>query len=155
MRVRIKSVLPAPSAQVWQKVQQSQTLLYVTKGLLSFDGTEAFPAQWRQGLTIHTRLKLFSIFPLWPHQLVFDMICQQQRLMLTQESGGLVSESRHFIQVQTKDHHSCYYLDEVEIRAGLFTPVLAVCAWLFYRYCQWRWKRLLGESFLSGDKTVP
>jgi len=155
MRVRIKTVLASPSADVWHKVKQSQTLVYVTKGLMSFDGAEHFPVQWHQDLKIDTRLKLFEIAPLWSHQLLFEMICEEQRILLTQEGGGLVSEWRHFIQVETKDKNSCYYLDEVEIKAGLLTPLISAFAWFFYRYRQWRWKKLLTATMLPGDQSLP
>ena len=48
----------------------------------------------------------------------------------------------HRITVDDEGWGSTRYLDEIEIAAGVLTPFVWVYAQLFYRYRQWRWRRL-------------
>lgn len=41
----------------------------------------------------------------------------------------------------------CSYTDQVDIQAGLLTPIVAAFAWFFYRHRQKRWKQLIRKEF--------
>jgi hypothetical protein len=62
--------------------------------------------------------------------------------ILTHESGGLISVWNHQMAVESKPDGQSVYSDVVEIRAGVFTPLVWLYANIFYRYRQMRWQLL-------------
>jgi len=139
MKASITSVLPASADRVWALVRQSRTLVFITRGLLRFAGSDRFPPEWHQGETVQTRLFFFGVLPAWRHRLTFDQIDPSERILATQEGGGLITIWNHRILVKAVSASACQYTDEIDIRAGLFTPCVWLYAHVFYRYRQWRW----------------
>lgn len=146
MKAIINTELNIPSEDAWFLVKQSKTLIYVCKGLLAFNGSNSFPEQWREGAIIHTRLLFFGVIPAWQHSLRFESISNELKIILTQEKGGLVQSWNHEIKVEEKSSTSCIYTDTVDIKAGLFTPLVWLFASFLYRYRQRRWKLLPHKS---------
>ncbi len=143
MNVKVTRILPASADQVWAKVKRSDTLVFICHGLLAFDGSDNFPETWFQGHTEQVRLRFFGLIPAWQHHLHFKRLDDDEMKLVTEEGGGLVPTWNHTIAVEALDADRCRYTDEIDIRAGLLTPIVALYAHLFYRYRQWRWKRLL------------
>lgn len=143
LKAIIKTQLNIPADNAWDLVKQSQTLVYVCKGLLSFDGSHQFPKQWREGDTINTRLKLFGIIPAWKHSLRFILISDESMVISTEEKGGIVQSWNHEIKFEVNSEFSCFYTDTVEINAGIFTPFIWLFANALYRHRQRRWKYLI------------
>ncbi len=143
MRAKISSVLNAPAEKVWLLVKKSSTLLYITKGFLGFAGAEHFPNEWREGTTERTRLLFFGFLPAWKHRLSFQKISDSERVLYTNEGGGLVPTWNHLISVEPLSAYTCRYTDDVEIKAGLLTPLVWLYAEILYHYRQWRWRSLL------------
>ena len=54
MKAIIKAELNCPANSAWLLVKQSETLIYVCKGLLSFKAQERFPRVWKEGQVIET-----------------------------------------------------------------------------------------------------
>ncbi|WP_116364816.1 hypothetical protein [Parahaliea mediterranea] len=135
---------------MWALVKRSDTLLFVSRGVLGFSGALRLPEQWQQGATESVRLRFFGIIPGWMHTLTFVEICDSQRCLVTQEGGGLVAVWNHRIQVSTGLQQTCIYTDDVEVRAGLFTLPVWLFAQFFYRYRQRRW-RILVRRFQTGS----
>lgn len=143
MKACIETIFPASAAVVWARVKRSDTLLYITRGMLGFAGSGRFPEYWREGDTQHTRLLFFGVLPGWRHRLFFERVDDDQQVLLTREGGGLVPVWNHRIEVEPLDTNRCSYRDEIEIQAGLLTPVVWLYAQVLYRYRQWRWRWLL------------
>lgn len=147
MKVSINSTIKAPAEEAWALVKQSDTLLYVTRGLMGFKAIESgLPVRWQQGNTEHLRIMLFGFIPAWRHQISFIEISDKNMDMLTHESGGVVNKWNHLISVKRLDNSSCKYTDDVEIKAGLFTPLIWLYAHAFYRYRQLRWRSWIKKS---------
>ncbi|MDR5873711.1 MULTISPECIES: hypothetical protein [Vreelandella] len=145
MKLTLATTFPAPADHVWALVKQSSTLLFVCKGLLGFERSEHFPQEWREGNREVTRLMFFGYIPAWKHTLTFTRIDDEQRILATEEGGGLVPVWNHVIQVAPDGSKACTYSDEVNIKAGIFTIVVWLYAHIFYRYRQHRWRTLLRE----------
>ncbi len=145
VKLTLTTTFPAPADQVWALVKQSGTLLFVCKGLLGFGGSERFPQQWREGSIEVTRLMFFGCVPAWKHTLRFERIDDDQRILATEEGGGLVPVWNHVIQVVPDGNRTSTYSDEVNIEAGIFTIVVWLYAHGLYRYRQRRWRKLLRE----------
>lgn len=146
MKAIVKTQLNIPADKAWNLVKQSQTLVYVCKGLLGFDGSHRFPKQWRVGDTINTRLKLFGLIPAWKHSLRFILISDESMVIFTEEKGGVVQSWNNEIKFEVNSESSCFYTDTVEINAGIFSPVIWLFANVLYRYRQRRWKYLIQQT---------
>lgn len=143
MKLTLATTFPAPADHVWALVKQSSTLLFVCKGLLGFGGSERFPQEWREGNKEVTRLMFFGCIPAWKHILTFKRIDDEQRILATEEGGGMAPVLNHVIQVAPDGSKACTYSDEVNIEAGIFTIVVWLYAHILYRYRQRRWRTLL------------
>jgi len=146
MKVSISTTLKISAEDAWDLVKQSNTLHFVTRGLMGFKPIgPALPYQWIEDKTETLRIMLFGFIPAWKHQIRFKEISDSQMKMLTHESGGLINTWNHLISIKTIDDSSCKYTDEVEIKAGIFTPFIWAYANLFYRYRQKRWQHLINN----------
>lgn len=143
MKAIIKTELNNHAKSAWLLVKQSETLIYICKGLLSFKAQEHFPMIWKEGEVIHAKLRFFGVIPAWKHSIEFKKISDQSMTMLTQERGGFVKHWNHEIKFENKNNTTCIYTDTVEIQAGFFTPFVWLFANILYRYRQQRWKKLL------------
>ena len=146
MNATITSKLNISANDAWHLVKKSSTLTFVTKGLLSFSDCDHFPAEWIENKSVISRLKFFGFIPAWNHQIFFQKVSDPELEIATDERGGIVSKWRHRIKICSMDKGAtCLYTDEVEIEAGLFTPVVWLYANLLYRYRQLRWKVLISK----------
>ena len=147
MKVSISSNIQVSADEAWKLVKKSSTLLYVTRGLMGFRSlTSNLPSEWQQGSTEKLKIMLFGVIPAWSHQIIFEDISESQMAMLTHESGGVVKAWNHNISVRPVGNNSCYYTDDVEIEAGIFTPIIWLYAHIFYRYRQLRWRFLVKQG---------
>jgi len=118
-------------------------LRYITKGLLSFrTESEQLPEHFAAGETYRVRLLFFGRIPAWWHEITIVQLNDIEREILTSEQGGSVKEWNHRITVDERGPWRSHYTDEIEIGAGPLTPLVWAYAQLFYRYRQWRWRRL-------------
>lgn len=145
MTILVESYLPLPAGEAWQLVKRSQTLIFVTRGIIGFRPGD-FPAIWQQGQLISTRLYAFGLIPLWKHSLKFERIDDDRMELSTSESGGLISVWNHLIKIEKESETMCKYSDKVEIRAGILTPLVCLFAQAFYLYRQRRWKLMVDKT---------
>lgn len=146
MKISISSNIKISADEAWKLEKKSSTLLYVTRGLMGFKSLSSnLPNEWQQGKTEKLRIMLFGIIPAWNHQISFKDISDFRMAMLTLESGGVVKTWNHTISIQSVDNNSCYYADDVEIKTGIFTPLIWLYAHVFYRYRQLRWRFLVKQ----------
>jgi len=143
MKVSVSTTFDITADKAWKIVKQSKTLSYITKGLISFKGVELFPTQWQAGQTENCTLLFFGFIPAWQHKLHFVDIDDNNYTISTREKGGLIQHWNHVIKVKYLSTQHCQYTDEIEIKAGLFTPIAWLYAHVFYRYRQFRWKGLI------------
>jgi hypothetical protein len=147
MKISISSNIEASAEEAWKLVKQSNTLLYVTRGLVGFKPIKSsLPEEWQQGKTEELRIMLFGLIPAWRHEITFKDISGANKVMLTHESGGVVNTWNHLISIKSADTFGCNYTDDVEIKAGVFTPLIWLYAHVFYRYRQLRWRFLVKKS---------
>lgn len=147
MKARITTKLNISAENVWQLVKKSSTLVFVTKGLLSFSDSSHFPAEWAENKTVISRLKFFGLISAWNHQIYFQKVSDSELEIITEEQGGIVSKWEHRIKISSMNEETAsLYTDEVEIEAGLLTPVVWLYANFLYRYRQLRWKSLISKQ---------
>ena len=149
MKARITSILNTPTEKAWAAVKQSKTLTYIAKGFLHFEGAENFPHEWVQGKTEQCRLIFFGFIPAWQHALKFIRIDNHKHQLFTEEAGGLIPQWNHLIKVEPLTEFNCRYTDEIDIKAGIATPLVWLYAHAFYRYRQHRWKKLIHARYFQ------
>lgn len=67
----------------------------------------------------------------------------QARELYSNEMGGMIRVWNHLIKIEHESHGRCSYTDQIDIHAGWMTFGVWLYAHLFYRYRQYRWKRLI------------
>ena len=127
----------------WKLLLQRNTFLYITKGFLGFTGSKNWPEKFFEGLFIQTRLIFYHIIPSWKHQLQIVTLDHNIHELLSNENGGPVRSWKHLIRIEPETDLKCRYMDQVDIKAGIFTPFIWGYAHIFYRYRQRRWKKLI------------
>ena len=126
----------------WDTVKRPETLRYVTKGVLGFRTEDELPEHYDAGETYRVKLLFFGFIPAWWHEISIERLDNSHREILTSEAGGAVKQWRHRITVDERGPWRSWYTDEIDIKAGLLTPLVWAYAQLFYRYRQRRWRRL-------------
>ena len=139
---RIQTQLPTSAERAWSALLKRDTFLYITHGMLGFAGADQWPAEFREGTEVEARLLFFHLVPTWKHHLRIVRVDERKRELISKEHGGFVRQWNHRITIEPQLTQRCRYTDEIEIRAGLLTPVVWVFAQVFYRYRQMRWRRL-------------
>lgn len=153
MVARISTELGAPVEAVWALVKRKETLLYVTRGVMGLPDAGAWPEEWREGVEVAGRVRLFHVLPGWEHSMRAVSLDEQRRELRTQERGGFVKRWDHLLKAEALPGGRTRYTDEITIEAGALTPVVWAFANAFYRYRQARWRvmaRLLGDLPVSG-----
>jgi hypothetical protein len=61
--------------------------------------------------------------------------------------GSLAAKWDHLITISQGTDGNVVYTDDVEVSAGWLTPFVWLYAHVFYRYRQYRWRRLVRRGF--------
>lgn len=147
MTVRVSSHLPAPVEQVWELLLRKDTLLTITRGVVSYADSEQWPERlFNCGTALTMQVRLFGCGPASPHKVRVVRVDEAEREIETEEHGGLVSAWNHRMHVEAVSTVESRYTDTIELRAGLLTPVAWSFACLFYWYRQRQWRNLLAED---------
>jgi hypothetical protein len=144
MRIFLESLLPCEADLAWSAVQTSALLLEIAAPLISLrpERGQEMPARWPLGVAVRLRPRLFGIVPLATRTLNFERIDHDKREIQTREFDALIRRWDHRIQVQPAGAETCRYTDDVEIQAGVLTPLAWLFAQWFYRHRQKRWRRV-------------
>jgi ligand-binding SRPBCC domain-containing protein len=145
MRVVRHSIFPASADEVWELLQRLETLLYITRGMVSMEPVEV-PDQVREGAVIRLKIKVLNAPPAMDYEMRFVRVDPAAHVMLTNEHGGVIRHWVHRITVEQLSAGRCLYTDQIDIDAGLMTPLVAGFARVFYRIRQRRFRDLLPRS---------
>lgn len=141
----ISSKLPMTIDDAWERVQRSDLLEYVTKGLIKFLPVEKkFPEYWEEGMEVKARMLFFGIIPIGGvHVLNFVKIDSKRYELITNEYDDAAKIWNHRISLtDLKGSKDILYKDEVVIYGGIMTPIITWWAKLFYQYRQKRWLKI-------------
>jgi len=156
MIARFGSMLLCDYETFVSRVLTSASLHYIAKPLLSFNPTDPkeFPQKWVNG-EYSVQIKLFGVIPLGNQMIRIELIEKgkdQEYIIRDNGSSKLIPKWDHWIFIsKTNDPNIIRYLDRVEIKAGLMTPIIWLFAHIFYRWRQYRWKKLVQTSFEELD----
>ena len=156
MRVFVESVLPCDADLAWEEVQHSALLVGVARPFVLIEPMpgEAFPIRWTAPTTHLCRCFLFGLIPLGTRTLTFARIDHDLREIHTRESDPLIRQWDHCIRIKPLGKSRCHYSDEIELDAGVLTPLVWLFTTGFYMHRQRRWRtvarRLQAQSKASG-----
>ncbi len=140
--VDLSSQLQAPADAVWAAVKTPAAFRAVTRGLISMPMIRERQDEWREGETVVGWVFLFGFIPFSRHHLHIAKIDEEARTMRSREQGGLLKRWDHDIIVTPVSPQTCSYRDQIDIDAGVVTPVVVLYARFFYRMRQRRWREL-------------
>jgi hypothetical protein len=145
------TVLDGPADVVWAAVRTPQAFRFVTRGLVDWRPLRQRTEPWQQGDEGTGLLLLGGVVPFSRHRIRVESIDDHERVLRSDESGGLIRSWRHDIVVEPLAEGRSRYTDVVHIDAGLFTPIVVAVAWLFYCERQRRW-RVLAPILAGADQ---
>jgi hypothetical protein len=140
--VRISTDLEIPADLAWETVKKPETFRYVVRGVMGVQQLDEIPEDWGEGLTVRVRLFFFHVIPAWKHEIRIVRLDEAAHEIYTNEHGGPVRRWNHRIRIDRGSGGRCRYTDEIEIHAGLLTPLTAAFTQVLFRYRQRRWRKL-------------
>lgn len=149
--IRRSTVLDGPADLVWAAVRTPQAFRFVTRGLVDWRPLRHRTEPWQQGDEATGLLLLGGVVPFSMHRIRIESIDDHERVLRSDESGGLIRSWRHDIVVEPLADGRSRYTDVVHIDAGLLTPFVVAFAWLLYRERQRRW-RVLAPILASTER---
>lgn len=146
MRIMLDCWLPQQPEWVWQRVQKSATLDFVAAPLITFKpGAGCFPQVWCAG-EHRASMWLFGLLPLGWQTIGIEYPEGSDGMVLRDNGHGLMARTwDHWIFV-TEENGGTRYVDRVDVRAGLLTPLIGVLARIFYAHRQRRWQVLASRD---------
>jgi hypothetical protein len=145
MRARIATRLNGSFATVGKLLQRPSSLAYVAAPVLRFESADggSLPARWETGTRLRLKLHLFGMVSLGSHVIELERVDPRAGVIVSREHGRIARVWNHRIEFRETAPGRVEYADEIEIRAGLLTPLVWLFAQLFYRHRQRRWRKLL------------
>lgn len=148
--IRVVSEFAVPAKDVWTLLKRRDTFVYVTRGLMRYDGAETWPeCLLTPDVSIHTTVHPFHCLPGSCHCFRVVRVDEEQLEIHTEEFGNMIQVWNHSMKVEPVSHFRCRYTDRVELDAGTLTPMVYLAASLFYHYRHFRWRRMLATRELS------
>jgi hypothetical protein len=140
-KIKVASIIPIDIDSVWEKVQTSALLSFVSKGSVSFIPTsDSIPETWKEGITVSVKMKIYGFVPIaGPHYIYFEKIDPINKILQTIEWDHFAKMWNHKISMQKINENSIIYEDEVIIYGGILTCLISRWAKLFYKHRQKRW----------------
>jgi hypothetical protein len=148
--LNVSSRLDALPDAVWKIVKSSATFQFVTRGILSLSDELRLPPEWAAGQSFRFRLILFGFIPAWMHEITILSVDDARRTMQTAEKSGPLRRWDHTLSVRPSPNGGCSYTDTVNLDAGLLTPLAWAIAHVFFRYRQFRFRRLARSELVKA-----
>lgn len=152
MRTCITTTLDCSKDRVWQEVKTSRLLEYVAAPLIVFEPLQpiCFPQVWEEGRYLIT-MKLFGWLPFGRQWMVISIPQADEQVYQIRDNGygDRIARWDHRITIQDAPDGKTSYTDQVDIEAGLITPLVWLFSQVFYRHRQRRWRNLVKHNFGS------
>jgi hypothetical protein len=152
MQATIRTELPIDLPTAAAFLRQPATMIFVARPLVTFTPLDPpqLPETWTEG-RYRVALRLFGIIPFGRQAIGirFEQVDDPAEfIMRDQGGGGLIRVWDHRLVLQSRGSARVAYTDQVDIQAGLLTPLIWAYAHLFFRWRQYRWRRLIRQAAL-------
>jgi len=146
MKIQISTTLNCSPDRVWEELQTSRLLSYICYPLVVF--VPVNPPSFLDRLSerrYDVKIKLFGFIPFGRQAIVISVPAPY--CLRDNGFGTLISKWDHLITVKPSGSNKTIYTDSVEINAGFLTLLVWLYASIFYRYRQYRWRKLVASGF--------
>ena len=137
MTARSTADLPIPAELAWRIARKTSGQLYLNR--LIFAYADDLPEIRGEGYTVETRVKLLGFVPAWKHRQRFARVDHEKREMLVEERAAPYKAWDHLMRVDALADTRCRFVDQIDLDAGPFTPIVWASASLL---CRIRMRRL-------------
>lgn len=153
MRLTRTIRLACTAERCFDEVQTTRLLVHIAQPLLYFTPVDPpqLPSRWEER-EYTVAMHWLGLLPLGQHIVRISGQDHTQRdgrfsvELRDNGSGTLIARWDHRIFIQAAAQ-GCDYTDQVDIQAGLLTPLAWLFAWGFYRHRQQRWQQLVRRNF--------
>lgn len=149
IRINISTILLCDFQQIILEVKKPKLLEHVAYPLVKFMPVklDSFPKTWVDGI-YWVNLKLFGILPFGKQAIVISYPAVDKDTFILRDNGysNLIKTWDHIITIK-KHNEKTFYSDSINISAGIFTPIIYLFAFLFYKHRQRRLKKLVRCRF--------
>jgi hypothetical protein len=123
-------------------------LNYVVAGLMKFQPIDPseFPERWSPGL-YKVRMSAFHLIPVGWQYVGIELPSEHDSWFVRDNGSGSIAKVWDHLIFIEPDGDQTRYVDEIRIDAGILSWPVSIYAKLFYRYRQWRWRRLVALDF--------
>lgn len=150
MRTRLTTLLDCSKERFWQEVQTPRLMEYVAAPLVTFDPLQPdrLPQVWKAGC-YQVAMKLFRWLSLGRQWVVISIPQAGDHLYQLRDNGygDRITRWDHWITIQEATDGKARYTDQVDIEAGLVTPLVWLFSQVFFRHRQRRLRKLVKDNF--------
>ncbi len=145
MKLKFQRRLNASTTLVWDKLLSPETLDFVASPMVVFNYQSEKPVKWIEGNYI-VELKLFGFIPFGTQTISISFPNSNSNTLYLRDNGysNLITKWDHLISLESLGEHTLY-TDNLEVRAGILTPIIWIFGLLFYSHRQRRWVKLINQ----------
>lgn len=142
--VKLEHEYQQNARQVWHVATNIQYFEKIMRGLVSFRGLPKAPLH--EGQVLQLQVSLFGILPYQPYHINIVTFDEDKMQFCSMEKGVGVHLWRHELRVMPNgDDSGCKIIEQIEIDAGVSTPIFVLWAQFLYKKRHPRRLSLLAE----------
>lgn len=141
-RVTVTSKFGTSIENVWNKIQDVNTLREICKPKASFISCDDSPLIWEEGRSFLFKMYLHKIIPIGKHTINVVKMDKASREIDTNEYNKRVTIWNHYIKMEELTPNQTQYTDIVDLYAGFLTSLAAWWTLRFYRHRQRKWQEI-------------
>ena len=147
MKVSRSTVIDITPDVVWSEVQAARLLVHIAWPLMRFVPVGDEPLEhFKPGGRYQVKLGLFGMLPFGKQWIVTSVHLpdtgEWPKRLRDNGYSALIDKWDHWITITPDAGGGTLYSDDVEISAGIMTPLIWAFAQVFYRHRQRRWRGL-------------
>lgn len=142
--INVVNEYPVNADRLWEVVTDFDALRKIMKGIVEFEGVPSGRA--RTGQTMDIMVSLFGKLPQQPYYMEILECDDANKIMRSSEKGAGVKSWRHTLMVEDTPNGS-RLIENIEVKAGILTPIFALWAkYLYHARHKPRLRLLAGQT---------
>lgn len=141
-RITVISDFPSNIENIWNKIQDINTLREICRPKASFISCDNSPMIWREGKSFVFKLFLHDFIPVGKHTINVIKMDKVSREIDTEEYNKTVIIWNHYIKMEEVNPNVTRYTDTVDLFAGSLTSIAAWWTMKFYMHRQRKWQKI-------------
>lgn len=141
-RITVISDFPSNIENIWNKIQDINTLREICRPKASFISCDNSPMIWGEGKSFVFKLFLHGFIPVGKHTINVIKMNKVSREIYTEEYNKTVVIWNHYIKMEEVSPNVTRYTDTVDLYAGSLTSIAAWWTVKFYMHRQRKWQKI-------------